>query len=200
MGRDRSKFSYGIPGGRAYYRGKDAYASQSFENETRAEQAPGYIRAILQDNLAASSSTTHTVPWTTAPTESKFIKPMTLSGWGYSASTYQFVCQRGGRYQIAYCAGISGTTADTDDMALMVKVTRSIQNINYDYFIIAYATAGGSSTHLSLHADFDFQVGDLVKVLFDNPSSNNLTVLGTAGAGTSEEDSHTWFNMWQVDT
>lgn len=31
----RKDFQYGLPGGRAYYRGKDAYAAQSFENETR---------------------------------------------------------------------------------------------------------------------------------------------------------------------
>lgn len=36
MTRNRKDFNYGLPGGRAYYRGKDAYASQSFENETRA--------------------------------------------------------------------------------------------------------------------------------------------------------------------
>jgi hypothetical protein len=32
---DRKNFTYGLPGGRAYYQGKDSYASQMFENETR---------------------------------------------------------------------------------------------------------------------------------------------------------------------
>ena len=49
----RKNFQYGLPGGRAYYRGKDAYASQAFENETRQK-----IEALDQGQLTVPRMTT----------------------------------------------------------------------------------------------------------------------------------------------
>jgi len=43
----------GLPGGRAYYRGKDSYAAQSFENETRQKLA-----ALAGPTLLAPRMTT----------------------------------------------------------------------------------------------------------------------------------------------
>lgn len=60
----RKNFQYGIPGGRAYYRGEDAYAAQSYENEARVKAAD------TTETLAAVSFSGIIAPFagTTVPT------------------------------------------------------------------------------------------------------------------------------------
>lgn len=97
----KRRYRPGLPGGRAKYQTADAYASQSREYESRIDQAPGYVSAVLQNDLVVASGATSTVIWQTS-TLSDFVRPaVELSGWSYDAPTGKFTCRRPGKYQIS---------------------------------------------------------------------------------------------------
>jgi hypothetical protein len=190
--------SVGLPGGRAYYRGKDAYAAQSRENESRIVQPPGYVKALIQHGTVYPTGV-NTIIWLTG-TGSVFIPTMEAIGWFYNATTGVFTCQRDGRYQIA--CGISVTNSSSSDyFVLQVRTVRNISNVPYTFVVNTDTSAtAGASTDMVLAADFNFNQGDLVSVEFNNQGSGSRTVGGLAGVGTTTEVQNLgYFNLWQID-
>ena len=199
MGKDRSQFNYGLPGGRAYYRGKDAYASQSRENESRIDQQPGYVKAVLQADTTYPVAL-NTIKWTTT-TLSNFIRALEKYGWGYTESTGVFTCMRGGRYIIGLTASINNSTG-TDDFGLQVRIVRNINNVAHTYIINSDISATElARADIVLYSEFDFLVGDQVSAEFDNTGAGgSRTLTGLAGAGTTTETQNMGeFCLRQID-
>lgn len=184
MGKDRSQFNYGLPGGRAYYRGKDAYASQSRENESRVVQQPGYMKAVLQASTAYATGT-NTVKWSLT-TLSNFTAALLTLGWGYTESTGVFTCLRAGRYGIKSYVSISDS-ANTEVFTLQLRIVRNLNNVPFTYLLTVNTTASGANTSLSLDDVFDFQTSDQVSLEFVNAGGGNRTLAGLSGAGTATE-------------
>lgn len=199
MAKNRANFSYGLPGGRAYYRGQDAYAAQSRENESRVDQQPGYVSAVLQANTSVTVAT-HTIAWTTT-TLSNFIPALTKFGWGYTESTGVFTCMRGGLYQVSLQFRV-GDAALGDHFAAGIVVTRTlpISNTPYTYTLQSAQSAADINCSVGLVTDFEFQPNDQVSVFFNNSGGGTRTLTGLSGAGTSAETQVSgYFNLWQID-
>lgn len=184
MGK-RSNFNYGLPGGRAYYRGQDAYAAQSRENESRVVQQPGYMKAILQADTVYGTGV-NTIKWTTA-TLSNFTKALVKFGWGYTESTGVFTCLKSALYSVNANVSVVDSVS-ADEFALQIRIIRNINNVPYTYLLKTVSSATtGTATDIVINTDFQFLSGDQVSIEFDNQGAGSRTVSGLSGAGTTTE-------------
>lgn len=89
-----------LDGGRtALYRGKDAYASQTFEDDQRAQAFSGLLIAYLHGNQSLTPSVNNNIVF--APRTSKFYKNLILRKFIQLASQAAFMSQGNGTYKLS---------------------------------------------------------------------------------------------------
>lgn len=184
----------GLPLGRAKYRTKDAYAAQSREYETRTDQSPGYIKAVLQANFPVLAGVNAVIVWQTTSL-SVFFQVLQKFGWSYDSVSGAFICRRPGLYQISAAFRTLDAVAG-ENFQVQIKVVRGI----FSYILFSRATAGGAFAQIGLMTDFDFQEGDILDVHLVNEAAATRNFEGYSGAGTATElQPLGYFNLWQLD-
>lgn len=188
------RYRPGLPGGRAKYLGPDNYAAQTREYESRIDQAPGYVKAVLQNNLTTAAGATTTVVWQTT-TLSNFVPAMQHFGWDYNSTTGQFFCRRPGLYQVSFGGRITDSIGAPDQFVFQFRVVRGINS----YLFLVVSGASTLNVTLSAVTDFDFQRDDILSFEYVNATAGNRTLSGFTGAGTTlETESPTFLNLWQI--
>lgn len=138
----------GLKGGRALYRGKDAYASQGFENDTRQSQLGGLLVAYLDVDMALASGTDTVLTFANTVVNNLF-STVFLRNFQRIGTSGVFVARRGGTYRCSYGVTITGiAAAQTAFVNLYIRrgvdiVEYRARQTNPDAATASNATIGG---------------------------------------------------------
>lgn len=202
-----------IPGGRAYYVGKNAYASQAFELDTRrllSEQqalnvrlqnqitelqeatAPSeYLAAFLRADqaIAAGGSDVVLTNWTTGTYS---LLPARHTGMNWVANTDgTFTCQKNHTAEVSASMRITQVlSTSTVSLNAAVRVQRGTSLLKVT--AASYTTTNTTSTQMAIPRwVFAFQKGDIL-ALVASQATVGYTVLAASGAGSGTEIGRTW--------
>lgn len=166
----------GLVGGRALYTGKNAYASQGFENDTRQRQLPGLAACYLAADRTNITADATAIAWgaviSSIGTSNIFLRGFTLLSDG---ATLQ--CRLPGTYRLT--AGIRFTTIPVSTTpVLRVQVMRQ-GNVVYDVVAITQnvsaSVVGGQTEIKTMPVPIDLQTGDSIYALIQNLSAGTVT-------------------------
>lgn len=202
-----------IPGGRAYYVGKNAYASQAFELDTRrllSEQQALNVRlqnqvAALQEatapseylcaylrasqSIAAGASDVVLTNWTTGTYS---LLPGLHTGMNWVPNTDgTFICQNNHTAEIdaSVCMSqVASTSVVALNAAVRVQRGTSFLKVNAASFTVGNSV---STQGVVPRWIFDFQKGDILS-LVASQTTVSYSVLAASGAGPSTEIGRTW--------
>lgn len=96
-----------LTGGRALYKGANAYASQGFENDSRQTQLGGLLIAYLVPDFPLVSSTDNILPFPNTEIN-KLFSAVYLRGFTRIGDTGVFVAQKAGTYRVSFGATVAG--------------------------------------------------------------------------------------------
>lgn len=180
----------GLRGGRALYTGKNAYASQGFENDTRQTTLGGLAACYLvadRNNTAADATA---IVWgagiislgnaNTTPTHNVFLRGFSLLSDG---ATLQ--CRTPGTYRIqggVRCASVPVSTV----VIARVQVTRSnslIYSVAAVSQNVSATVVGGQVDINTLPALLDLQSGDFIQLIIQGLTAGTVSLGASYGTG-----------------
>lgn len=167
-----------IPGGRAQYTGKNAYASQGFENDTRVEQLSGLAYCYLAGNLVLTS-TSQTIVWGktvgAAGFNNIFTRGFTLLSDGATLS-----CLTPGTYRIDSSLQLYVQATQTGTIFATVKRAGTI--LFQAQGLFQASTTQQQTTLTTVPFIFDLKAGDQISLIL--AAAISTTVLGGFGPST----------------
>lgn len=112
-----------LTGGRAYYTGKNAYASQGFENDTRVSTLPALALLYFWGNQTIpAGGVDTTIPFTASYASGTF-NPIFTRGIVFNPNDFSLYCQATGTYHFESSIRLN-SLGPTDAAIMRIKVRR----------------------------------------------------------------------------
>lgn len=167
-----------LVGGRALYTGKNAYASQTFENDTRQRQLPGLAACYLSADRTNTAQDALALVW--GQSISSIGTPnVFLRGFWLLADGATLQCTTPGSYKLSCGLRFAVLAASTTGV-FRVQVKRA-GNVVYDIVSTAFNTGAvnGQFQLTPPPVPVDLQIGDQVYMVVQSPGAG-LATLGSA--------------------
>lgn len=192
-----------LTGGRALYTGKNAYASQGFENDTRQSVLPSLAILYLWGTpQAIPAGLVDTSVAFVANYASSSFNPIFTRGLYFNASDYSLSCQASGTYRLDAGARFNGLAAGTIGV-VRVRIRRGLDERAWDDAIINPFAAAANDFSITLSTYVDLLAGDRIQLLAATNSAGVTLSAGTtyasASGGRGEGTGRTFLNLYQID-
>ncbi len=170
-----------LTGGRALYTGKNAYASQGFENDTRQSQLGGLVSAYLWGNQTTANGTETVVSFNQNYT-SATVSPVFVRGFTFSPSLQAFICQATGTYRFMFSADVN-TLVAADTVTIFLRVWRGTSVRTYRASQTNTDAVTSMRTPVTCMGYVDLRPGDRI-TLSSISTTGVLLAGGTTGTST----------------
>lgn len=196
----RSNNSRSLTGGRALYRGKDAYAAQGFENDTRQSQLPALAVLHLWGNQSIPGGSVETTILFNRSYTSSTFNPIFTRNFFYTDDGY-LITQKTGTYFFNFALR-GGDVAAGESLRATIEVSRGFDRRLF-FYVSPNSSAGVANVTLSAGDYVDLKQGDTIRIFTSNPTA--FTVSGgsvapnAAGTGIDETIRSTYLSLEEVD-
>lgn len=166
----------GLKRGRALYRGKDAYASQTFENDQRAQYLTGLLSVFGAQEVILSPSAYNTIAF--LDTRSKEVESPVMRHFSrVTGNAGKFICQRDFTSEVS-----GGVRIDSVDNSAFVDARLIIIRGSVIFLFVASTTnlTGSTATVELIFAPkvFDIKRGDVIYMEIDPGASAAARIRG----------------------
>lgn len=190
-----------LAGGRAYYTGRNAYASQGFENDTRVSQLPALAILYLWGDQTIPGGSVDTAVQFAPSYASATLNPIFARGIYFNPNDFSLYCQATGTYRFTASIRAKNLAAATA-VVMRVKVRRGNSERLFDQALVNMAAAATNDISVTLSGFIDLLPGDYV--FLTGASSGGFTLsggsVGTAPLGGIQEDLQpTYLFLEQID-
>ncbi len=180
----RSNSSRRLDGGRALYRGRDAYASQGFENDTRQTELGGLAVIQLYGDYSLSMSVDNEIPF--PDYVSKLYSAVYLRGFArLSDSSSRFVVRRGGTYRV-YVSVFNPFQGTGQSLNASILIKRGVDEIRMFSRILNSDALMPGPFPASTMDILDLQKGDIFYLLVNPQASAGALLRGNSTQATAE--------------
>lgn len=193
-----------LKGGRAYYRGQNAYASQGFENDQRQSQLSGLMFAYLVGTTTSGINNVFADVVLGAPvTVSSMSTALFLRGFYQDPATGIFYCRKTGTYKFFHSLRVSDLGPGEQFNSQML-VTRGVNEQRF-FSAVTNTDAAASGSFLSAFTGYvDLRDGDILRFQTSTSGAVARTLQGmtqavSAAGGTSDVFRPTYLSLEQVD-
>lgn len=187
----------GLKGGRALYRGQNAYASQGFENDTRRSQLGGLAVIHLwgNQNIPTGTSVYTPVSWGFY-ISSIFTNVFTR---GFTLKDNVLYCQKVGTYKVSY--SVRANLPATNFLDSRLQISRIGAPTRSYYAALSNPDAATTATVQLVGAPFvvDLLKGDTLVLGLRHDNGGSVTINGGAVSGDTLNINLTTLLVEQID-